>query len=134
MAKTYALSFGTATLLAPNLVEVIVNEGVEMDLVMVREYHAFINKELATPCGTLINKKNSYSFTFEAELEISNLNKIKAIAAVVYNEAGRIATEFVGALPTHKQWNMKIFNDRQAALDWLHEQLHDPSATTARTG
>jgi hypothetical protein len=132
MAKTYALSFGTVTLLASNLAEVIVNEGVEMDIAMVREYHAFINKELATPCATLINKKNSYSFTFEAELEVSNLEKIIAIAAVVYTEPGRITTEFLGKLPTHKKWNLKIFqNDRQAALDWLQEQLKTPPAHAA---
>src|SRR5687768_4318230 len=106
--KTYVLSFGTVTLLRPDLAEVIVNEGVEMNMDMVDEYHMFVSELLAEPCGTLINKKNSYTYTFEAQLAISNLEKIKAMAVLVYSDAARVATEILMKLPTHKHWNMEI--------------------------
>lgn len=121
--KTYDLSFGTVILLRPDLAEVIVNEGVEMNLDMVDEYHMFVSEYLTDPCGMLINKKNHYTYTFEAQLAISNLQKIKAMAVLVHSEAARIATEMLMKLPTHKQWNLKIFLDRDTGLHWLQEQL-----------
>ncbi len=121
--KTYDLSFGTVTVLRPDLAEVIVNEGVEMDRDMVDEYHMFVSEFLAESCGILINKKHQYTYTFEAQLEIANLEKIKAMAVVVYSDATRIATEALMKLPTHSQWNLKIFPDREAGLAWLDRQL-----------
>lgn len=121
--KTYDLSFGTVTLLRPDLAEVIVNEGVEMDMDMVDEYHVFLSEFVAEPCGILINKKNQYSYTFEAQLAISNLEKIEAMAVLAYSEAARVATETLMKLPTHQHWNLKIFSDRAAALRWLEQHL-----------
>lgn len=128
--KTYDLSFGTVTLLRPDLAEVIVNEGIELDMDMVDEYHMFLSEFLKDPCGTLINKKNQYAYTFEAQLAISNLEKIKAIAVLVYSEAARVATQTLMHLPTHKHWNLKIFSERDAGLHWLMLELgnggHEP--------
>jgi hypothetical protein len=121
--KTYHLSFGTVTLLGSDLAEVIVNEGIEMDLDMVDEYHMFVSEFLADPCGTLINKQNRYTYTFEAQLAISNLDKIKAMAVLVHSEAARVATETLMQLPTHRHWNLRIFSDRDAGLRWLEQQV-----------
>ena len=131
--KTFDLSFGTVTLLRQDLAEVIINQGVEMDLDMVDEYHMFISEFLADPCALLINKMHQYTYTFEAQLAISNLEKIKAIAAVAYSDASRIASEMLMKLPTHKQWNMKIFSDRESALRWLEQQLSFLNATPGST-
>lgn len=121
--KTFDLSFGTVTLLRPDLTEVIVNEGVEMDLDMVDEYHMFISEFLADPCATLINKLHQYTYTFEAQMSLSTLDKIKAIAIVVYTETARITTTNLLKLPTHAGQNVKIFSDREAGLRWLEQQL-----------
>lgn len=121
--KPHTLSFGTVTLLRPDLAEVIVSEGIEMNLEMVNEYHAFVTKHLADPCGTLINKKNRYTYTFEAQLAISNLAKIKAIAVVAPSDSARIVTQTLMKLPTHTHWNLHIFPDREIALEWLNQQL-----------
>jgi hypothetical protein len=94
-----------------------------MNIDMVDEYHMFVSELLANPCGTLINKKHRYTYTFEAQMAISNLEKIKAMAVLVYSDAAWIATEMLMKLPTHKQWNMKIFSDRDAGLHWLEQQL-----------
>jgi hypothetical protein len=121
--KTHVLSFGTITLLRPDLAEVIVNEGIEMDMDMVDEYHMFVSELLAEPCGTLINKKNRYTYTFEAQLAIATLEKIKASAVVVYSETSRISTDALLKLPTHLQQNIKMFSNRDAGLRWLEQQL-----------
>jgi hypothetical protein len=121
--KTHILSFGTVTVLRPDLAEVIVDEGVEMDMDMVDEYHMFVSELLADPCSTLINKKNRYTYTFEAQLAISSLEKIKASAVVVYSEMSRISTDALLKLPTHLRQNVKIFSNRDAGLHWLEQQL-----------
>ncbi len=54
------LSFGKVIILNSNLVEIIVDEGIEMDLAMIIEYHNWISKNCSGPCMTLINKINSY--------------------------------------------------------------------------
>ena len=131
--KTFDLSFGTVTLLRQDMAEVIIDQGIEMDLDMVDEYHMFVSEFLADPCAILINKMHQYTYTFEAQLAISNLEKIKAIAAVAYSDASRIASEVLMKLPTHKQWNMKIFSDRDQALRWLEQQLSFLNATPGST-
>lgn len=127
--KTYELSFGTATLLRPDLVEVIVNEGVEMDLDMVDEYHMFVSEFLATPCGILVNKRNKYAYTFEAQMVIGRMEKIRAVAMLVYSDTGRIASEMVMNLPPIPAQNVRIFFDRNAALKWVEQQLSLPQAS-----
>jgi hypothetical protein len=121
--KTFDLSFGTVTVLRQDLAEVIIDQGIEMDLDMVDEYHMFVSEFLADPCAILINKLHQYTYSFEAQLAISNLEKIKAIAVVAYTDASRTVSETLMKLPTHKQWNMRIFFDRDSALRWLEQQL-----------
>ena len=53
----HELSFGKMIVLSDDLAEVIVDEGVEMDLQMVDEYHEWILEHLDSPCMLLINKK-----------------------------------------------------------------------------
>lgn len=121
--ELHILSFGTVTLLRPDMAEIIVSEGVEMDMVMVEEYHDFVSEHLTDPCGILINKKNRYSYTFDAQATLSTLKQIKAIAILVYSDAARIATETLMKLPTPSPRTMKIFADREAGMKWLEEQL-----------
>ncbi|HEX5057409.1 MAG TPA: hypothetical protein VFX02_13050 [Gammaproteobacteria bacterium] len=131
--KTFDLSFGTVTLLRQDLAEVIIDQGIEMNMDMIDEYHMFVSEFLAEPCAILINKINQYTYSFEAQLAISNLEKIKAIAAVTYSDASRMASETLMKLPTHKHWNMRIFSDRDNALRWLEQQLSFLNATPGST-
>ena len=66
------LSFGKAIILNSNLVEIIVDEGIEMDLAMITEYHNWISKNLSDPCMVLINKINSYTYSFDAQLVLGS--------------------------------------------------------------
>ncbi len=49
------LSFGKAIILNSNLAEIIVDDGVEIDLTMITEYHNWIPKNLSDPCMVLVN-------------------------------------------------------------------------------
>ena len=51
------LSFADINILREDIAEVIVHEGIEMDLAMVDEYHAYLQKHLQSPFSLLVNKK-----------------------------------------------------------------------------
>ena len=46
LMSRHRLSFGEIIILKPNLAEVIVDDGIEMDLKMVEEYHEFLLNKL----------------------------------------------------------------------------------------
>lgn len=123
MTEVHRVSFGEIAVLQPDLAEVVVDEGVELDMAMVKEYHAFLFKHLQAPFRLLINKKNPYTYTFEAQLNIASLEEMKAIAVVVYSTASQIATDTVRDMQSNPQSNLRTFSSRDEAMAWLHEEL-----------
>lgn len=121
---THMLSFGEISILQDDIAEVIVNNGVEFDLEMVKEYHEFLLKEMKAPFSLLINKLNSYTYTFEAQRELASLKQINAMAVVAYNKIAETSTKILTVLPREQSWKIKIFDNRRLALMWLqNEQL-----------
>ena len=120
--KSYKLSFGTIVLIKENLAEVIINDGVVMDEIMVDEYHDFLLTALARPFSLLINKKHSYTYTFYAQKTILNLKEVKAMAVLVYNRGGIMSTETLINLNESSNWNIKLFQFRDEAVNWLDKQ------------
>ncbi|KJD31970.1 hypothetical protein PK35_12550 [Tamlana nanhaiensis] len=119
MKKTFKLSFGVIKILYPNLAEVIVNEGIIMNEIMVDEYHDFLLTNLETPFNLIINKQNSYSYTYGAQKSIADLKEINAMAVVVATSGSLLSTETLMGVNEHKKWNLKIFRTREEALEWL---------------
>ncbi|ALJ06332.1 hypothetical protein APS56_14825 [Pseudalgibacter alginicilyticus] len=117
--KSYKLSFGTIIIIKENLAEVIVNEGVVMDEIMVDEYHDFLLSALKKPFSLLINKKYSYTYTFYAQKTIGNLKEINAMAVMVGTNGGLMSTETLINLNHSNNWNIKLFIEREDALNWL---------------
>ncbi|NQY48761.1 MAG: hypothetical protein HRT50_06610 [Colwellia sp.] len=118
--KLYALSFTRIILLSDSIAEVIVNEGVEMNLAMVSQFHEFLLAHLQSPFSLLINKVNAYSYDFDAQITIGNLTEIHAMAVVAYNQATQISTTYMlEAIPRPVAWNLRIYTDREVALNWL---------------
>ncbi|NRD21073.1 hypothetical protein HNV08_13530 [Winogradskyella eckloniae] len=117
--KTHYLSFGEIIVLEPNIAEVIIYQGVLMDLQMVEEYHATLLEHLEAPFFLLINKKFAYTYTFEAQNEIANLREIKGMAVVVEGYVGKKSTEFLIAINESKSWNIQTFSNKTEALNWI---------------
>ncbi|GAW96862.1 MULTISPECIES: hypothetical protein [Colwellia] len=98
----------------------IVNEGVELNLTMVKQLHEFFLAHLHSPFSLLINKINAYSYDFEAQINIGNLSEIHAIAVIVYKIASQLNTEYLAnTIPRADKWNLRIYSDRDVALNWL---------------
>lgn len=115
------LSFGKIILINDRIAEVIINEGVEMNADMVDEYHRFLLSHLNAPFSLLVNKINAYTYDFEAQQKIANLSEINKMAVVSNNHVTTKATEYLKSLPSHSDWDLKIFSDRDAAMAWLLE-------------
>ena len=117
--ELYELPFGKITLLRDDIAEVMINEGVEMDVSMVEQYHDFLLTHLRAPFSLLINKVNSYSYDFPAQEKLATLKEINAMAVVAYNLATEVTTETLASYPRKIKWNLKIFPNREEALSWL---------------
>jgi hypothetical protein len=120
--KSYKLSFGTIIITKENLAEVIINDGVVMDELMVDTYHDFLLSNLKHPFSLLINKKHSYSYTFNAQKTIVNLKEINAMAVLYHNSGGLMSTETLINLNKNNNWNIQLFQSRDKALNWLEKQ------------
>ena len=117
--ETYKLPFGTFNILREDIAEVIINEGVEMNLKMVQQYHDFLLSHLKAPFALLINKIHAYSYDFPAQEKLATLKEINAIAVVAYHRRTVITTEMLASYPRERKWNLKIFRNRDQALAWL---------------
>src|SRR5690606_41425198 len=91
--KSYELPFATIIIHRNDLAEVIINEGVVLNALMVDVYHDFLLTYLQAPFTLLINNKNSYSYTFEAQRAIANLKEIKQMVFVVETNGALMSTE-----------------------------------------
>ena len=122
----YTLSFAQIIRLNDHIAEVVVNEGVEMDMGILEEYHHWIAQHMSAPTLLLINKINSYTYTFEAQRNLAALAQIKAIAVVAYTRSTELATSFVFDMIDNKDdWTLKSFDNRKAALGWLEYCLQE---------
>ena len=115
----YELPFAKIILLREDIAEVLINNGVEMDVKMVDQYHDFLLSHLRTPFSLLINKVNSYTYDFMAQKKLATLKEINVMAVVAYNRVTKISTEVLVSVPRDVEWNLKIFSNRDEALAWL---------------
>ena len=120
--NTHDFHFGKVIILHDNIAEVIINEGIEMSIDMINEYHDFLLKNLKAPFAILVNKIHSYTYSFEAQMHLLNLEQLKALGVVSYTQVSEMSTKMLHSMPRAFEWNLKIFKDRDKAYDWLCEQ------------
>ena len=79
-------------------------------------------KNLKAPFAILVNKIHSYTYSFEAQMHLLNLEQLKALGVVSYTQVSEMSTKMLHSMPRAFEWNLKIFKDRDKAYDWLCEQ------------
>ncbi|GAA4236553.1 hypothetical protein GCM10022291_21150 [Postechiella marina] len=121
--KSCRLSFGEIVLISDSLAEIIVDEGIVMDEVKIDEYHDFLLTHLKPPFGLLVNKKYSYTYTFEAQKSIIGLKELIAIAVVAKTSGSVMSTETVININDNDNIDIEIFQDRENALVWLQKRI-----------
>lgn len=118
----HELPYAKIIILQDDIAEVIIDDEVIMDLAMVEHYHDFLLSHLSPPFSLLINKVNSYTYDFNAQLKLATLVEINAMAVVAYNRITEISTESLASYPRTEKWNLKIFSNRNDALAWLFSE------------
>jgi len=123
----HRLSFAYFNILSDNILEVVVDDGIEMTLEMVEECHEFIHAHFTDEFGMLINRVNNYSYTYEAKLSIASYEQLKAIAFVYYSHDSKEMTKQLSKTRISDEWNCQLFSGLelgwQQAYDWLHREL-----------
>lgn len=117
--EVFELDFAKIILIREDIAEVIINNGVEMDLAMVNQFHEFLISHLRAPFSLLVNKLNSYAYTFEAQKQLATIPQIRAMAVVAYRQTTILSTQSLAQVPRETPWNLEIFTDRETALQWL---------------
>ena len=120
--ELHDIALGRIIKLNDDTAEVIASEGVEIDIPMVDEYHDWIDRNLPDKAFMLINRVNSYSYTYDAEKVIGTQPKIRATAILVYSRVSEITAEYMTSFPRAIAWNARIFNSREEALGWIDSQ------------
>lgn len=123
----HRLSFGYFTLLAENIVEVVIDDGIKLSLEMVEECDQFFKAHIFGEFGMLINRINEYSYSYEAQLSIGSYQGLKAIAFVYYTDECKTLFEQLNVTRANDNWNSRLFSglelEWQQALNWLEQEL-----------
>ncbi len=120
--ESHKLSFAEINILRHDIAEVKIYEGIEMDLLMVEQYHDFLLKHLIAPFALLINKVNSYTYSFPAQVALADLEEINAMAVVTYSNRAEVSTKYLTTIPRQQPWNLTLFSRRDKALLWLEQE------------
>lgn len=125
MITEQRLQFCTLRLLAPDLIEVTVDEGVELSVAQVREAHAAFDRlSDGRPSGALISKLHSYTYSFSAQKLIFDQPRVLALAYHAPDPTRRMALgSLLDVAKRDIRFPIKIFEQREEAIAWLREQL-----------
>ncbi len=117
---TITLPFGKVNIINNAIAEAIIDESVVMTADKLKTFHdALLSHFTSQPFSLLINKENSYTYDFEAQLNVGSLDQIDKTAVVAYSQISKLATRVIMSINQNKNWNVKMFEDRQDAIDWL---------------
>lgn len=117
--ELHELPYAKIIILQEDIAEVIIDDEVVMDMQMVEHYHDFLLSHLSPPFSLLINKVNSYTYDFNAQLKLATLAEINVMAVVAYDRITEITTESLASYPRSEKWRLKIFSNRNDAMAWL---------------
>ena len=123
--KEYKLSWCTLFQRDDNVVIIEINEGVEVDAGMAQELTELADSVLGnTPFTLLSNRINSYSLSFEAMHTLALQPNLAALAVVIYTDRSKLLVETQNFfISTIKKKPVKIFTNKDTAMEWLQSEL-----------
>jgi len=123
----HRMSFGFFNKLSEDVFEVVADEGIEITLEMIDECHEFVDEFITGDFALLVNRINTYSYSFEAKLSIASYEGLRAIAFVYYNSESKQAIDDLQDNRMKDKWNAKMFSGLelgwQQAYDWLQQEM-----------
>ncbi len=113
------LSFCSVLIISPQIVEVILNEGVEITGDMVDEFFMVVGEHMDSEISILLNKVTKYSYRFDALMKLSPSTKIRNIGVVTYDSLAASTSKFMMDRFNTSNKNVQLFKSREEALQWL---------------
>lgn len=113
------LSFCSILIISPQIVEVILNDGVEITGDMVDEFFQVVGEQMDSEISILLNKVTKYSYRFDALMKLSPSTKIRNIGVVTYDSLAASTSKFMMDRFNTSNKNVQLFNAREEALQWL---------------
>jgi hypothetical protein len=114
------LPFGQFKEIEPNIIEVTIFEGVEMDRHRIELMAAGLRERYGQGrFAILSNRINRYSHTHESMQALAELTNLAGFAVLVYSSISTVAA----GIHELYQENAKVFYSRSAALEWLKMNL-----------
>jgi hypothetical protein len=114
------LQFGTFMELEPDIMEITIKNGVELDRAKLSVVAlGLCEKYKKKPYAILANRDNIFFQLYEAMEVYDNLSNLKGMANLVND---RSATKKI-RLKNENGKKIRIFRDRQKAISWLKQTL-----------
>ncbi|HUT65707.1 MAG TPA: hypothetical protein VMZ05_06110 [Spirochaetota bacterium] len=113
------LPFGTFQEIEPNILEIIINEGVELDRDHIERIEEGLLEKYSGAYALLIDWVNSYSHKHDSMEQVVRLQNVAAVAIVIYSEASGTAANI------HRLYmdNGQVFEDKARAMTWLRDVM-----------
>jgi len=119
--KEYRLDFGRFIHHANGVLEAIIDEGYEITESMIREYFDLVKQIEPKVTACLINRKNNYSYSFEANVMLSSADIVDYVAVINY---GKLPWPMKGMLMP-ENYELEFFNDYDAGMNWLEAKINN---------
>lgn len=120
--KEIVVAGGKIVCLADDIAEVIVSDGIEVSGEMVDETRQTLLEYFDCPCNVLINRVNSYHYSFEAQQRMADLDCVDSVAVLSQSSADEITARIVRLFPGKGRWKVSFFADRNSAVEWLERK------------
>ncbi len=117
--EMHQISFARIYLLRSDLAEIIVDDGVDININMVDEIHTSLLSLLDNSFSLLVNKSHAYSTQLDALIKFGTLSAINKIAVFAPNKLAKMSADFSATIPSSKDLNIEVFTERDDALAWL---------------
>jgi hypothetical protein len=113
------LTYGTFREIEPNIMEVIIHEGVELRAAHIEQIEKGLVEKYGCPYACLVNRVNSYSHTHSSMERVAKMQNLTRLAILVYSSIAEHAAK------VHQlyQDNLEVFDDREKAIAWLRESI-----------
>ena len=121
--KLEDLEFGDLKEIEPQIVEVIINEGIILDGDKIQRIEERLLEKYSNRYALLVNRKNHYSHTHESMMRVARLRNLAGIAILVYEDFAKQ----VAVIHELYQRNVVVFDDRGSAITWLRNLLKETS-------
>ncbi len=121
--KEHRLSFCTIFRVEDRIDEIITDADVEITIEQVNELQDYFSKVHDGEYAALVNRKNPYTYTFEAQRALGKHPGLIAIAMVVQTDSAKGTAEYLLKPRSNMSSIASIFDSRDEALAWLREKL-----------